>query len=66
MNETKLIADLEEINRHVDNDKKLPGAKNIYLAAGWFSDTQEVLLKDAFIQLSANPTIAHIHVPLLH
>ncbi|WP_367300724.1 nucleoside 2-deoxyribosyltransferase [Leuconostoc carnosum] len=66
MNEVKLIQELEEINRNVDNSQKLPGAKNIYLAAGWFSDEQESLLKDAFIQLSANPTIAHIHVPLLH
>ncbi len=66
MNEAKLIQDLEEINRNVDNSKKLPGAKNVYLAAGWFSDKQEELLKDAFIKLSANPSIAHIHVPLLH
>ncbi|GMA68500.1 hypothetical protein GCM10025884_21270 [Leuconostoc gelidum subsp. gelidum] len=35
MNETKLIADLEEINRHVDNDKKLPGLKTfIWQRAG--------------------------------
>lgn len=66
MNEAKLIQDLEEINRNVDNSKKLPGAKNVYLAAGWFSDKQEELLKDAFIKLSANPSVAHIHVPLLH
>ena len=56
MNEAKLIQDLEEINRNVDNSKKLPGAKNVYLAAGWFSDKQEELLKDAFIKLSANLT----------
>ncbi len=66
MNEAKLIKELEEISRRVDNSKKLPGAKNIYLAAGWFSDHQEQLLKEAFTKLSANPTIAHIHVPLLH
>lgn len=27
MNEAKLIKELEEISRHVDNSKKLPGAK---------------------------------------
>lgn len=66
MNEVQLITELEKINRTIDRTKKLPGAKNIYLAAGWFSDKQEQLLKDAFINLSKNPSIAHIHVPLLH
>lgn len=46
--------------------KKTPGARNIYLAGGWWGEYQPELLVKAYESLLANPTVSHIHVPLLH
>lgn len=42
------------------------GGKNVYLAGGWFSKTQEDDLIRAYELLAKNPDVGHIHVPLLH
>lgn len=49
-----------------DMDLKLPGARTIYLAGGWWGEYQPQLLVDAYRSLLINPTVSHIHVPLLH
>lgn len=46
--------------------KKTHGARNIYLAGGWWGEYQPELLVKAYESLLANPTVSHIHVPLLH
>lgn len=61
----ELIKQLLEIQSQAPKDK-LPGARNIYLAQGWFSDVQIDVLKKSFKALSENPTIGYIHLPLLH
>jgi len=46
--------------------KKTHGARNIYLAGGWWGEYQPELLVKAYASLLDNPTVSHIHVPLLH
>lgn len=43
-----------------------PGARSIYLAGGWWGEYQPELLVKAYESLLNNPTVGHIHVPLLH
>lgn len=45
---------------------KKNGARSIYLAGGWWGEYQPELLVKAYEALLLNPTVAHIHVPLLH
>lgn len=67
MTVTDVIEQLNTIQMQVPTStKKDLGAKSIYLAAGWFDELQTALLLDAYRALLQNPTIAHIHVPLLH
>lgn len=49
-----------------DTPEKLPGARTIYLAGGWWGEYQPELLIKAYRSLLMNPTVSHIHVPLLH
>lgn len=42
------------------------GGKNVYLAGGWFSETQEYDLISAYLSLANNQDVGNIHVPLLH
>lgn len=42
------------------------GGKSIYLAGGWFNELQKEMLLGANYVLSVNPTVGHVHVPILH
>ena len=68
MNEKEVMAALRELEAKFPEDKKIvkPGAKTVYLAGGWWGEYQPSLLIRAFESLLQNPTISHIHVPLLH
>lgn len=44
----------------------VPGAKTIYLGAGWFSDRQEKTLLAVAEALLDNETVADVHIPLLN
>jgi len=46
-------------------EPKLPGARSIYLAGGWWGEYQPLLLLKAYRALLNNPTVGHLHVPLL-
>jgi len=50
----------------LDVPEKLPGARTIYLAGGWWGKYQPMMLIRAYRALLMNPTVSHIHVPLLH
>lgn len=66
MTEEQLIAVLHSLQTRLGDQHKVPGAKTVYLASPWFDDTQASLLIEAYKNLLQNPTISHIHVPLLH
>lgn len=66
MTEEQIIAKLEEVHETYGGSTKLSGAKTVYLGSPWFDDTQAELLIEAYKNLLQNPTISHIHVPLLH
>ena len=66
LSEEQIIAKLEEAQETYSGGAKVPAAKTIYLASPWFDDTQANLLIKAYKNLLQNPTIGHIHVPLLH
>lgn len=65
MIEKNLIEQLEGISKQ-ERPEILPGAKSVYLYAGWFSDEQEKALKHVYTALLSNPTVAYVHVPLLN
>ena len=62
----ELIQQLEYIRDAASDVKKVPGARTIYLGAGWFSDRQIETLLAAYKALNNNPTISYVHVPLLN
>lgn len=66
MTEEQIIAKLEEVQGTYGGSTKVPGARMAYLASPWFDDTQASLLIESYKNLLQNPTISHIHVPLLH
>ena len=66
MTEEQIIAKLQEAQETFGGCAKVPSAKAIYLASPWFDDTQANLLIEAYKNLLQNPTVGHIHVPLLH
>lgn len=66
MTEEQIIAKLQEVQETFGGGTKVPGAKSSYLGSPWFDDTQANLLIEAYKNLLQNPTIGHIHVPLLH
>lgn len=45
---------------------KHSGSKSVYLAGGWWGQWQPELLVKSYEALLKNPTISHVHVPLLH
>jgi len=53
-------------NEVVTLEEKKAGARTIYLAGGWWGEYQPELLVKAYEALLANPTVSHVHVPLLH
>lgn len=53
-------------NEVVAIEEKKAGARTIYLAGGWWGEYQPELLVKAYEALLANPTVSHVHVPLLH
>lgn len=61
----KTIIDKDGFSVAVPVTKKL-GARSIYLAGGWWGEYQPKLLVKAYESLLNNPTVSHIHVPLLH
>lgn len=65
MNTVDTMVRLQSIydNRTV---KPVPGAKTIYLGAGWFSDQQEKTLLAVAEALLDNETVADVHIPLLN
>ena len=66
MTEQEVIAKLNELTETYGGGHKVPGAKTIYLASPWFDGIQANLLIKAYKNLLQNPTVGHIHVPLLH
>jgi len=61
------LSSLRDILRPGKGDQsKIPGARNVYLAGGWWGEYQPELLINAYRALLNNDTVAHIHVPLLH
>jgi len=61
----KTIIDKDGLSAAIPGTKNL-GARTIYLAGGWWGEYQPELLVKAYESLLANPTVSHIHVPLLH
>lgn len=61
----KTIIDKDGFSAAISGIKKL-GARSIYLASGWWGEYQPELLVKAYESLLNNPTVGHIHVPLLH
>lgn len=66
MTEQEIITELLELREEFKSVEKLPGAKTVYLASPWFDDQQARLLLNSYYALLQNPTIGHIHVPLLN
>jgi len=68
MTEQEVINALRDLLAKYPEEQKTltPGAKTVYLAGGWWGEYQPSLLIRAFEALLQNPTISHIHVPLLH
>ena len=64
--EEQIISELNVARETYGGGAKVPGAKSAYLGSPWFDDTQANLLIEAYKYLLQNPTIGHIHVPLLH
>lgn len=64
--EEQIISELNVARETYSGGSKVPGAKTTYLGSPWFDDTQANLLIEAYKNLLQNPTIGHIHVPLLH
>lgn len=64
--EEQIISELEEAFETFGGNAKVPASKAVYLASPWFDDTQANLLIEAYKNLLQNPTVGHIHVPLLH
>lgn len=64
MTEKNLIEQLEDISKQ-ERPKALDGARNLYLGSPWFSESQEKFLKESYEELLKNPSLGHIHVPLL-
>lgn len=68
MTEEEVLTKLQEM-RDDYLEKSLvtvPSARSVYLAGGWWGKYQPELLIRAYEALLNNPTIGHIHVPLLH
>lgn len=61
-----LIQQLQDIKEASSEVTKVPGAKTIYLGAGWFSEQQIDTLIASYKALNNNPTISYVHVPLLN
>jgi nucleoside deoxyribosyltransferase len=68
MDELEVLHALEQIKADYDKNpvEKLPAARSIYLAGGWWGEFQPKLLLDGYEALLNNPTVGHIHVPLLN
>ena len=72
--ETELQKKLSELQDKYKGEKKLAGAKSIYLASPWWKDKQQDLLLRAYeepVQLKIrrnfqNQSVGYIHVPLLN
>lgn len=63
MNLNKLTKELDDV---VGDANFINYGKDVYLAGGWFSERQEQDLLAAAYNLADNPTVGHIHIPLLH
>ena len=61
-----IVNEFGDTEHAFDIPEKLPGARTIYLAGGWWGEYQPELLIKAYHALLMNPTVSHIHVPLLH
>lgn len=66
MDTMKLVDDLQNIANTARPSGLNMGAKTVYLGAGWFSDQQEAELRAVAKALFENPTVADVHIPLLH
>lgn len=74
MTEKEVQQKLQELNNKyvksgytcIKGYPKQVGSRSIYLAGGWWGDYQPELLVRAYESLLKNPTVSHIHVPLLH
>ena len=64
--EMELRSLLNDANAHFYFSHPRKGAANVYLAGGWFTQKQQQDMLAAYTALLNNPSIASIHVPLLH
>ena len=64
--EEQIISELNVLRETYSGGAKVPASKTLYLGSPWFDDTQANLLIEAYKNLLQNPTVGHIHVPLLH
>lgn len=68
MTEEEVLAKLQAVKEQhgsIPAKRKVPGARSLYLGGGWWGDYQPELLIKAYVALLDNPTVGHIHVPLL-
>ena len=69
MTEEEVLAKLQAVKEQygsIPAQQKVPGARSLYLGGGWWGDYQPELLIKAYVALLNNPTVGHIHVPLLN
>ncbi|QIL50144.1 nucleoside 2-deoxyribosyltransferase [Weissella coleopterorum] len=66
LSENEVMQELFKLEKAYVNMEKVPGARSIYLAHSWWTDTQIDATLATYESLLKNPTIAHIHVPLMH
>lgn len=64
--EENAIEALKDLQATYKDEPKQAGAKSAYLASPWFDEKQAELLIHSYKYLLQNPTIGHIHVPLLN
>lgn len=62
----EMLQEIKEQYRSVPAQRKVPGARSLYLGGGWWGEYQPELLVKAYSALLNNPTVGHIHVPLLN
>lgn len=66
LSENEVMKELLALEEKYQDLEKLPGARSVYLAHSWWTETQIDATLATYEALLQNPTIAHIHVPLLH
>lgn len=66
LSENEVMEKLFELEKTVVQPERLPGARSIYFAHSWWTETQIEATLATYEALLKNPMVAHIHVPLMH